>query len=75
MPDEITESRVKSARAEREDTLDQLEDKFNVPKQVNRLSAKAKSSYEGNPVPWIIGATAAAIVVAGTIAWALLSDD
>ena len=28
-----------------------------------------------NPVPWIIGATAAAIVVAGLVAWAILSDD
>lgn len=75
MSEESIDTRVSTARAELESTLDELEDKFNVPKQVERLTAKAKSSYEDNPVPWIIGATAAAIVVAGTIAWALLSDD
>lgn len=75
MSEESIDTRVSTARAELENTLDELEDKFNVPKQVNRLTTKAKSSYEENPVPWIIGATAAAIVVVGTIAWALLSDD
>ena len=75
MSSESTEARISSARSDLEETLDQLEDKFNVPKQVRGLTEKAKSSYEENPVPWIIGATAAAIVVAGLVAWALLSDD
>lgn len=75
MSDESIDARVTSARAQLENTLDQLEDKLNVPKQFERLSAKAKSSYEAKPVPWIIGATAAAIVVVGTVAWAILSDD
>jgi len=64
-----------AARAELEETLDAIEDKLNVPKQVRTAVDKAKSSYEKNPVPWIIGATASAIVVAGLVAWALLSDD
>jgi len=72
---ESTDTRVTTARAELEGTLDALEDKLNVPKQVGRLTEKAKSSYEANPVPWIIGATAAAIVVVGVVAWAILSDD
>ena len=74
MSDSI-DTRVTSARAELESTLDALEEKLNVPKQVGVLRDKAMSSYEKNPVPWIIGATAAAIVVAGVVAWAILSDD
>jgi len=69
------ESRVADARNELEQTLNAIEDKLNVPKRVNELSTKARSSYEKNPLPWIIGATAAAIVVAGLVAWAILSDD
>jgi hypothetical protein len=64
-----------ATRADLEETLDAIEDKLNVPKQASRLADKAKSSYDENPVPWIIGATAAAIVVVGVVAWALLSDD
>jgi Protein of unknown function (DUF3618) len=74
MTDSI-DARVSAARSSLESTLDQLDDKFNVPKQAEKLATKAKTSYSDNPVPWIIGATAAAIVVAGTIAWAILSDD
>ena len=39
------------------------------------LTTKAKASYEANPVPWIVGAVGAAVVVAGLVAWAILSDD
>lgn len=74
MSDDI-ESRVAGARADLEATLDAIEDKLNVPKRFGELSTKVRSSYESNPVPWIIGATAAAIVVAGVVAWAILSDD
>ncbi len=70
-----TSSRVASARADLEETLDAIEDKLNVPKRFGELTERAKTSYEKNPVPWIIGATAAAIVVAGVIAWAVLSGD
>jgi hypothetical protein len=74
MSDNI-ESRIASTRAELEDTLDAIEDKLNVPKRFGELTDRAKASYEANPVPWIIGATAAAIVVAGLVAWAFMSDD
>jgi hypothetical protein len=67
--------RVASTRADLESTLDAIEDKLNVPKRFGELTDKARASYERNPVPWIIGATAAAIVVAGLVAWAILSDD
>jgi len=69
------QARIATQRAALEDTLDALEDKLNVPKQARALTEKAKSSYDTNSIPWIIGATAAAIVVAGVVAWALLSDD
>lgn len=72
---ESIDARVSAARSSLESTLDQLDDKLNVPKQAHRLADRAKASYEAKPVPWIIGATAAAIVVAGTVAWAILSDD
>jgi uncharacterized protein DUF3618 len=69
------ETRIADARADLEDTLDAIEDKFNVPKRFDELTKKAKASYEINPIPWIVGATAAAIVVAGLVAWAILSND
>jgi hypothetical protein len=69
------DDRIKAARAELEDTLDAIEDKLNVPKQVSALAEKAKSSYDENPVPWIIGGVVAAVAVAAAVAWAVLSDD
>lgn len=75
MTDPNTEARIENARAELEQTLDAIEDKLNVPKHASELARKAKASYEANPIPWIIGATAAAIVVAGVIAWAIFSGD
>ena len=68
-------SRVASTRADLESTLDAIEDKLNVPKQVGELATKAKDSYERNPMPWIIGAIGAAVAVAAVVAWAILSDD
>jgi Protein of unknown function (DUF3618) len=69
------EAKVAESRAQLESTLDAIEDKLNVPKQVSKLAERTRASYEANPVPWIIGATAAAIVAAGLIAWAVLSGD
>lgn len=69
------ESRVAKARADLEGTLDAIEDKLNVPKRVGELTTKAKSSYDTNPLPWIIGAATLAVAVVGVIAWAILSDD
>ncbi|MFC0680249.1 hypothetical protein ACFFGH_20635 [Lysobacter korlensis] len=40
-----------------------------------RYREKAEASYRDKPVPWIVGATAAGIVVLGTVAWAIFSDD
>lgn len=70
-----TETRIAQARTELEQTLDAIEEKLNVPKRVGELSTMVRSSYENNRLPWLIGAAAAAIVVAGVLAWAILSDD
>ena len=74
MTDSI-ENRIAEQRAHLESTLDAIENKLNVPKQLNRYADKAKASYTENPVPWIVGATAVAISIAGIVAWAIFSDD
>ena len=63
------------ARYDLADTLDAIEDKLNVPKRATELGRRAKASYGRNPIPWIIGGVAVAIIAAGLIAWAVLSDD
>jgi len=75
MSDNMIDTTIKSTRAKLDTTLDAIEDKLNVPKQASAIVERTKSSYEANPVPWIIGATAAAIVVAGLVAWAIFSPD
>jgi hypothetical protein len=69
------ESKIHEQRAHLENTLDAIEEKLNVPKQVSRYTGKAKVSYEKNPVPWIAGAAAAAVGVVSIVTWALLSGD
>jgi len=66
---------VTRTRAELEATLDAIEDKLNVPKRVNELADKTKIAYEKNPIPFIVGAVAAAGAVVGLVAWALISGD
>jgi len=68
-------STVAATRARLEQTLDAIDDKLDVKKQAGELTERVKTSYEANPVPWIIGATAAAVVVVGLVAWAIFSDD
>jgi len=68
-------SKVETARADLEATLDAIEDKLNVPQRFGELTDTVKASYEKNPVPWIIGGIAAAVAVVGIVAWAILSDD
>jgi hypothetical protein len=63
------------ARYQLAETLDQIEDKLNVPKRAAEMGRRAKASYDRNPIPWIIGGVAVAVIAAGLIAWAVLSDD
>ena len=69
------ETRITATRSELEHTLDAIEDRLNVPKQIGKLTAKVQSAYEENPVPWIIGATAVVVVIGGIVAWAIFGDD
>ncbi|QYH34797.1 DUF3618 domain-containing protein [Salinibacterium sp. M195] len=72
---ENNEDKIEQARAELERTLDAIEDKFNVGKRVDEVATRVRSSYDSNPLPWIIGAAAAAVSVVAVVAWAILSDD
>lgn len=72
---ETVSNTVESARAKLEQTLDAIDERLDVKKQAGELTERVKTSYESNPVPWIIGATAAAVVVVGLVAWAIFSDD
>ena len=69
------ESNISNTRAKLEGTLDAIEEKLDVKKQTSVIVERTKSSYEANPIPWIVGATAAAIVAAGLVAWAIFSGD
>jgi hypothetical protein len=68
-------AQVAAKRGELETALDELEDKFNVPKQAKRLGDWAMDSYDENPVPWIVTAAAVAVGVVSLIAWAIFSGD
>jgi hypothetical protein len=69
------QARVAETRANLQNTLDAIEDKFNVPKRVGELTDRARDSYERNPIPWLVGAVAVTGAVIGLVAWALSSDD
>ena len=66
---------VAATRARLEQTLDAIDEKLDVKKQANELVGRVQRSYRDNPVPWIIGATATAVVVVGLVVWAVVSDD
>lgn len=68
-------NRAAKSRADLAATLDQIEDRLNVPKRVSALSSKAVAAYQKNPVPWIIGGAALAVIAAGLVAWAIFSGD
>ncbi|HLU63448.1 MAG TPA: DUF3618 domain-containing protein [Protaetiibacter sp.] len=68
-------SAATQARRQLADTLDELEDKFNVPQRTGELVEKAKAAYERNPVPWIVGGAAVAIIAVGLVAWAIFGGD
>ena len=63
------------ARADLAATLDALEDRLNVPKRVGELKQQAVAAYEKNPIPWIVGGVAVAVVAVGLVAWAIFGDD
>jgi len=72
---EAAKAQAQKARDELAATLDAIEDKFNVPKRVSELTDKAAAAYRSNPVPWIIGGAAVAVIAVGLVAWAIFSGD
>ena len=72
---EAVTASVEASRAQLEHTLNAIEDRLNVKKRSEELYAKAQRSYDENPVPWIIGASAVAVVVVSMVAWAIFGDD
>ena len=68
-------AQAQKARDELANALDAIEDKLNVPKRAQELGKQAASAYEKNPVPFIIGGVAVAVVAVGLIAWAIFGPD
>lgn len=74
MTDSI-DARVERARAELETTLNELEDKFNVPKRVQACSTKARASMRRDPMAWVAAASSAAVIIGGAIAAAIIVSN
>lgn len=66
---------AQAARRQLVDTIEALEDKFDVPARTAELVEKAKIAYNRNPVPWIVGGAALAVIAVGLVAWAVFSGD
>ncbi|MEK6310248.1 MULTISPECIES: DUF3618 domain-containing protein [Curtobacterium] len=60
-------ARVAATRAQLFDTLDAIEDKLNVPKQIGIAAAKVKQRADENPVPYLAGLAAGVAVVGGIV--------
>ncbi len=72
---QAAKAQAQKARDDLAETLDAIEDKLNVPKRVTELGEKAASAYRQNPVPWIVGGAAVAVIAIGLVAWAIFSGD
>ena len=68
-------AQAQKARDELASALDAIEDKLNVPKRAQDLSKQAINAYEKNPLPFIIGGVAVAVVAVGLLAWAIFGPD
>lgn len=66
--------RAAQARANLADTLDAIEDRFNVPKRISEMGNRAADAYEKNPLPWLVAGAAGALAVIGAVVWAIFSD-
>jgi hypothetical protein len=62
---EEIQASVDRTRADLAATLNELEDKLNVPKQLGAAASKAKDSFGDDPKPWLAGAAAAVAAVGG----------
>lgn len=69
------QAKVAETRRQLESTLDAIEDKLNVPKQLGHFAKRAQERYAQDPTPWIAGAAAGIAIVGGLITWAIVSKD
>jgi hypothetical protein len=66
-PHDDLADRVAATRAQLFDTLDAIEDKLNVPRQLGIAASKVKRGIEENPVPYLSGIAAGVAVVGGIV--------
>ncbi|QQD77615.1 hypothetical protein I8920_00565 [Curtobacterium sp. YC1] len=64
-------ARVAATRAQLFDTLDAIEDKLNVPKQLGIAASKLKRGIDEKPVPYLTGIAAGVAVVGGIVVMVL----
>ncbi|MEG8034383.1 hypothetical protein QP157_03320 [Sphingomonas sp. LR61] len=57
-PHDDLADRVAATRAQLFDTLDAIEDKLNVPKQIGIAASKVKRGIDEKPVPYLAGLAA-----------------
>ena len=67
------QAHIDRTRAELAATLNELEDKLNVPKQLGIAGHRAKSSFSRDPLPWVAGAGVAALALVGVVVAAVRS--
>ncbi|WP_423921178.1 DUF3618 domain-containing protein [Frigoribacterium sp. 2-23] len=67
------QAHIDRTRAELAATLNELEDKLNVPKQIGIAGHKAKASFDRDKLPWLAGAGAAALAIGGLVVAAVKS--
>jgi hypothetical protein len=72
---DTAKAQAAKARDELAATLDAIEDKLNVPKRAQEIGKQAAAAYEKNPLPFIVGGVAVAVIAVGLVAWAIFSDD
>jgi hypothetical protein len=56
---------VDRSRADLAATLNELEDKLNIPKQLGVKARQAQLSYSRDPKPWLVGAAIVAVALGG----------
>jgi hypothetical protein len=64
--DRITKS-VAQTRAQLFDTLDAIEDKLNVPKQIGIAASRVKRGVEQRPVPYLAAFAGGALAIGGIV--------
>jgi hypothetical protein len=68
----MTEQReIDRKREELRQHLNEIEERVNPKKVVNRFKGRAQDSYNEDPTPWIAGAAGVAVLIVGSIALAI----